>query len=428
MSVPSLTIDRSGAFMAVDSAARELMKTEPGTYRLLAAGGLFLLIPDAGTGAGPREDEYVAFAGDVRAMPLLGLLNLLGQNRETGRLVVKRDDTERVIMLRDGDIASVGSNSPDDRLGQFLLRLGKVTEQELTVAVDEVKRTGGRLGQVLVQKGFLQAHELWSTIQSQITDIFTDVVQWEDGLFVLYRSKDGYRFPSTPALSMQGLLLEAVRRADEMKQYREKIPESTAVIRKTGRELDFDDADDLQKRAYQSMMGETKISDLGTLLHTSEFDATRTAYALLKKKVVEIVEQEPVVVGSVFALGEAEAAKLEVYNLAFREIRDEIVRHGKLEKFMTGVMRFLSDGSSAHAGVLNGVVPDQSGAMPGDKLVSNVSRVRTGDPWQAIQDAMNELTFFMLFQCGEFLDPQSDENLGRRVRLIHSALAGSSVI
>jgi len=163
-------------------------------------------------------------------------------------------------------------------------------------------------------------------------------------------------------------------------------------------------------------------------LHTSEFDATRTAYALLKKKVVEIVEQAPVVVGSTFALGEAEAAKLEVYNLAFREIRDEIVRHGKLEKFMTGVMRFLSDTSSAHASVLNGIVPDQGGAMPPDKLVANVSRIRVNDPWQAIQDAMNEVTFFMLFQCGEFLDPQSDENLGRRVRLIHSALAGSSVV
>lgn len=428
MKVPSLTIDASGAFMAVDAAARELMKTEPGTYRLLSAGGLFMLVPDAGTGAGPRHDEYIAFAGDVRAMPLLGLLNLLGQNRETGRLVVKQDETERVIMLRDGEIASVGSNSPDDRLGQFLLRLGKVTEQELGVAVDEVKRTGGRLGQILVQRGFLQAHELWATIQAQITDIFTDVVQWEDGLFVLYRSRDGYRFPSTPSLSMQGLLLEAVRRADEMKQYREKIPAVTAIIRKTGRALDLDEAEDLEQRAMAAMTGEHRISELGALLHTSEFDATRTAYALLKKKVVEIVEETPVVVGHSFSLGDAELQKLDVYNLAFREIRDEIVRNGKLEKFMTGVMKFLNDPGSQHHVVFSGLSPDASGALQAQKLVANVAKLHAANPWQSIQDALNELTFFMLFQCGEFLDPQSDENLGRRVRLIHSALAGSSVI
>ena len=44
------------------------------------------------------------------------------------------------------------------------------------------------------------------------------------------------------------------------------------------------------------------------------------------------------------------------------------------------------------------------------------------DAGAVISEALNELTFFMLFQCGELLDPQSDEHLGRRVRLIHASL------
>lgn len=421
MTIPGLHIDADGNISRMEPAARRLLGEHPGLYRALRAGSLLLFALDEGTGAAPREGESLALAGDLRAMSMLGLLNLLGQNRETGRLVIKRDQVERVIMLKAGDVASVGSNAPQDRLGRFLVRLGKVSEDQLDAAQRDADRSGRRIGQVLLSQGLLDAHELWSSIQTQITDIFTDVVGWSDGSFILYRLPEGFRFPSTPPLSMQGLLLEAVRRADEMGVFRERIRDRNVMLR-PGKNPLPPDAGEFEREVYSMIQQGATVADVGRRLHLTEFDATHFCYQLMKRGCVEVAEAPKS--EARFELTPEQQAKLEVYNLAFREIRDEVVRHGALERFMVGVMKYLSDPASSYAALFRGVAPDESGALPVDRLVKNLGSAAAPDPMALLQEALNELTFFMLFQCGELLDPQSDENLGRRVRLIHAALSG----
>jgi hypothetical protein len=421
MSHPSLTVSRTGDVTNVDGAARDLLGKTPGLYRALRAGSLVVLALDEGTGAAPKDGESLALAGDLESMSLLGLLNILGQGRETGRLVVKRDQIERVIMIRDGDVASVGSNAPQDRLGRFLVRLGKVSEADLDDAIREAQGTGRRIGQVLLGRGHLDAHELWATIQAQITEIFADVVAWEDGSFVLFRLPEDFRFPSTPPMSMQGLLLEAVRRADEMSVYREDIPHRNVIFERVPNASIPPGIDELAVRVLEALSGRLSVVMLAEKLHLSEFEVTSGLHQLLQRRLIQIVASQGPAPEDV-VMGPEEAAKLEVYNLAFREIRDEIVRNGKLEPFLVGVHKYLRDPTGPHAPIFERIEPDLSGALPAQQLVANASQLRLPDAFAAIGEALNDLTFFMLFQCGELLDPQSDENLARRVRLIHAAL------
>ena len=148
-----------------------------------------MLILDDNVGTSAKEGETLALAGDIAAMPLLGLMNLLGQSRETGRVVLKNGDIERVVLLKTGDVASVGSNLPRDRLGAFLIRLGKIDESQHDQAMEATKTTGQRIGQCLVQLKMLQPHELWSCIQEQMTDIFAELCNWTAGSFVMYRRR-----------------------------------------------------------------------------------------------------------------------------------------------------------------------------------------------------------------------------------------------
>ena len=322
-------------------------------------------------------------------------------------------------------LASVGSNAAEDRLGRFLVRLGKISEQQLQDALDEAGRTKKRLGQILVHRNWLDAHDLWATIQEQITEIFSEVVNWSEGAFVLYRTMGEYKFPSTPPLSMQGLLLEAVRRADEMSRFRDVIPDATVVVQRTAKSFggEFDDAH--ERAAYSALEKPTRIDTLAKVIHQSEFDTTRAIFGLMKQGLVEVGQALPEETGP-FHLSDEDRAKIEVFNLGFAEIRDEVVRNDQLEGFMVGVLKYMSDESGAYRDVFRGLVPDGSGAIPLPKLEQNLSRLKSKNAMSDVTEALNELTFFMLFQCGELLDSASDENLGRRVRLIHSALSGSS--
>lgn len=423
-----LLIDKAGNIVAGDAATRAELAKAAGRYKTHRAGSLIVLTLDENTGAVARDGEVLAMAGDVAAVGLLSMMNLFGQNRETGRLVLKKNQIERVVLMHNGDVASIGSNLPGDRLGAFLVRMGKVKEADLEAAQREAERTNKRIGQALLSKGLIDAHELWSAIQEQITELFSDVVQWTDGSFTLYRVAPGFQFPTTPPLPMQGLLLEAVRRADEMSVYRERIPSVQARLRRTSKAANIDDDPELQlaNAALQIFIGaprgESSVADVAKALHVAEFDATRACYDLLKRNLVEVVKASPG--APALKLKKEDQSKIEVFNLAFREIHDEVVRSGKLERFVVGVRKFLSDEAHAFNALFKAVQPDATGALPVDVLARNLGAlVAEGhDAGAVITEALNELTFFMLFQCGELLDPQSDEHLGRRVRLIHASL------
>ena len=59
MPVPLLRIEGSGA-IPDPGAAKEVLAKYAGNFSVLEAGGLLLLTPDMGSGAGPRDDEIVA--------------------------------------------------------------------------------------------------------------------------------------------------------------------------------------------------------------------------------------------------------------------------------------------------------------------------------------------------------------------------------
>ncbi len=420
----NIVVDKQGALQA-DADAAATLATAPGRYRAHRAGALFVLTLDEGTGAVAREGEVLSLAGDIAAMPLLSLMNMLGQSRESGRLVLKRGPSERVVLLHNGDVASIGSNLPSDRLGVFLVKLGKISEAALEEAQRDSASTGRRIGQVLLQRGFIDSHQLWRAIQEQITELFADVVQWEEGSFVLYRLPAGFQMPPTPPLPMQGLLLEAVRRADEMSIYRERIPSMTARLRRTHRapsaEFGQDPDEEHAVRAYAVIAPEAAVSDVARALQVADFDATRACYELLKRGLAELVKTS---VDGRFSLSREDAHRLDVFNVALREIHDEVVKAGQLESFRVGVAKYLSDSAHGFHVFFRGAAIDDSGAMAVEPLVRNLGAL-TAEGHEArtvVTEALTELTFFMLFQCASFLDPSADEQLGRRVRLIHASM------
>ena len=255
---------------------------------------------------------------------------------------LKIKKSERVVILKEGEVASVGSNLPTDRLGTFLVRTGRVTEADLETAEKEASASGLRIGQILVEKKLIDVHDLWTSIQSQITEIFSEVVSWEQGCFILYRFGPDHKFPSMSTMSMQGLLMEAVRRSDEMSVYRNRVTSFNVIVHKTDKPLP-DNAEHHERLAYDSIDAPIRLALLAKRTRQTEFDATRTAYALLKKGVIKIGEEKKEPQVEEFVISPDEQARLDVYNLAFREIRDEVVRNGKLENFMVGMMRYLSN-------------------------------------------------------------------------------------
>ncbi len=207
---------RDSGVLGVSDQAKKQFREHPGVYRLVRTDSLLMLLPERNTGTAPSQDETLVIAGSLREILLVDLLGFFGHCGASGRLVIKEGPVERVIVLVDGGVTAIATNAESERFGVFVARFAPVSETDLDIAAKEAAREGIRMGQMLLRKGLIDKKSLRLAIRAQITEVITLTMLMREGSFVLYRS-DGQQInsPISP-IPMQGILLDASRRADEM--------------------------------------------------------------------------------------------------------------------------------------------------------------------------------------------------------------------
>lgn len=120
-------------------------------------------------------------SGRLREYRLPALLQFLRRERKTGVLTLHRNDLNKSLYLQDGDIIFATSLYPDDRLGETLLKEGKINFKQYEVSVDLLKKTGKKQGTLLVEQGFISPKELFEGVVLQVKEIILGLFTWIDG-------------------------------------------------------------------------------------------------------------------------------------------------------------------------------------------------------------------------------------------------------
>jgi len=180
---------------ALFSDARELT-TSPGSWDTqVRERGL----PDSG--------EIVRGVSDVALL----LAKLFAQGT-TGRLAFRRDDVEKVVFFDQGRPVFASSNQPGDRMGELLVREGKITATQYERCQTQVAQSGRRIGEILVDFGYLKRRELLPAVRRHVEDIVYSLFGWEDGQYRIVidqtASSERIRMSRHPA----ALVLEGIRR------------------------------------------------------------------------------------------------------------------------------------------------------------------------------------------------------------------------
>src|ERR1700704_2311786 len=120
--------------------------------------------------------------GQVTELPLPDILQHLRLSRSTGGLSLVSGGARKALYLKDGRVVFASSNLPNDRLGEILIREGKITVDEYEASIRAITK-GKRQGKVLVEMGALSPKDLWEGVQFQVKEIVYTVFQWDEGLF-----------------------------------------------------------------------------------------------------------------------------------------------------------------------------------------------------------------------------------------------------
>ncbi len=125
----------------------------------------------------------ILLSGYIQKTPLTDILDDLRQGKSTGTLTVHRGGVSKSIHFKGGQIVFASSNETRDRLGETLVKAGKIKRENLEYALHLFNKNAGlkKLGAIMVENGLISPKELFSGLKIQVKDIIFSLFLWPDG-------------------------------------------------------------------------------------------------------------------------------------------------------------------------------------------------------------------------------------------------------
>jgi Domain of unknown function (DUF4388) len=273
-------------------------------------------------------------SGDFETMPLKDVVNYLGNRRLSGKLLVQRSGVFKDLTLSEGAVISASSNQPREYLGQFLINMGHLTEDQLGRAFEAQRETDFRLGKILVIKGIVPEATVLSMLSLKFREMVLDAFQWTDGEFQ-FETVD----VSNPlaGLDVRVDLLDIHREGE----FRETAWEAIRAAFPSGKaRLTVDEKKlpeprqpgSMDERLVQLIKDGLTIDEMALALHASDFYLYQRLYALYRREAVKArevttpppiaaePEPEPQIIGSESSVDEVlQAARMFLDGLNYRD-------------------------------------------------------------------------------------------------------------
>jgi hypothetical protein len=172
----------------------------------------------------------MALVGSLRDLSLPELLAIISNGEKSGIITIRSDAATAQIHVHGGRIVLASDTLRDERFGEVMMKLGKISQDTLTTALEAQETAGGsrRLGSILVDMGAITSADQNAAVLYQTCEALYDLCTWQVGYFQF----DAQETPEPTGISIQveTLLEEVERRAQAGERTRMEsirpIPES----------------------------------------------------------------------------------------------------------------------------------------------------------------------------------------------------------
>lgn len=408
--------------MVPDAEASGELDAHHGSFVLLHTAPDLLAALRQPAEGGRSKAPRVVLVGDASGFPLSDLIAFLSQSRWTGTLRLHSPGGERSVVLEDGEIRGASSEDPADRLSEVLVRLGHAARNDVEDALRD--NPPSRVGRALVDRGLLQPHDLWACVTQQVSEIFHALVLAREGAFTLADQEPEEKTGPAVQLSTQSLLMDAIRKIDELQHFRQRIPHGRVYVNKK-RPSDGKLHPD-EDRLLGLANGQRTVLELARAAKLSEFDATKVLFRLLEGGYASVSEMKhgevavpPRGRASRGAESEPAARVVATFEEIFAEVASEVASKGLAREFLDAANAALESRTLTESPVLVGLKLGTDGRFDARKVLDAYARARPtlgSEPVASLRQALSDVMFFLLFQAGELLESRADEDLARRVK------------
>src|ERR671919_1930803 len=174
----------------------------------------------------------MAIEGPLAELSIQDVLQLLELAHKTGVLTVRSDrmNDEAIVHFSRGAIVFAVRKRSTRRLGQLLIRSGRLTQRELDRGL-EIQRSdpARRLAEILLELGSVTEEQLEVQLRFQMEETIYELMPWDDGYFKFEERMEISEQRLLARVRVESLLMEGARRIDEWTRLESKVPNAEVV-------------------------------------------------------------------------------------------------------------------------------------------------------------------------------------------------------
>jgi len=267
----------------------------------------------------------MALEGTLEDFSLADIFQLIGIQRKTGVLTLRRDDETIIVKFYGGQVIGADSSPKklEDRLGKVLVKTGLISSDQLKEALNIQQKTLQKIGFILTDQNYLSREQLKEALQIQIVQMVFRLFRWHNGEYYFDQKAavDPNSDDSIPPMSTESILMEGIQMLDEWPIIEKRITNFNMWFRPTVELSDLDLGeltgeteldtifDKIQASAdgsngnekirlsreeaevFQFLDGKSTVNDIIESSKLGEFHTCKALYELLERKLIEPIPQ-----------------------------------------------------------------------------------------------------------------------------------------
>jgi len=192
------------------------------------------------------------------------------------------------VYINDGEVIMANSSLDDDRLGESLIRAGKLTQEQLDDCAKEITAEN-KLGKIMVERKLLTPKELWHGVKIQITEIVMTLFGIKEGTAFFFEGPVDLHNQVKLDKSMPDLIMQGIRLSADKDKLRSGMFNDDMVFKKGVSAHMSDSMSATEVDVFFLIDGFSSVGEIMELSKFSAEDVYATLARLSHKGLIELI-------------------------------------------------------------------------------------------------------------------------------------------
>jgi CheY-like chemotaxis protein len=240
--------------------------------------------------AKPQHVESAGIQGNLASVRIVEVLQMLGLQRQTGRLIITQAGDRVEVYFKDGSVVFASSNCGGDTtaVDVLLTKTCRIENVGLQHARRIASMTSQPIDRVLVQERMIDAKTFAQCLRRHTESAVFKSMSWKEGEFFFEKAAPPV-FANALQLKVDDLLIEGARRSDEWGLIQQKIPHFDIVFEPmigNAEELTTRGMSDVDLRVFSYIDGRRTIQEIIDILGMGDFEVVKSMFILLSVNLI----------------------------------------------------------------------------------------------------------------------------------------------